>query len=652
MKGVITLQEWNVAAEWTAGMYVLILIVYSRKNLTGSTFKEQMFLWSLCSVLLTITLNISSCYLVYGYDSLPMWFIDGVLTLYYICLPLASVGCFYYSACLIFPLRPTQRLSKRWFLGLIPYAVYIVIILLNYAFHNVFLVTPEEGYIQKTLFQLPYYIGFLYSGAIIVLAFINRKNMHKDVIKIIYVFPLFSLVISGVQAFNSDIILSGTAMYSAVLVIHIYLQTLQRTTDKLTGTLNRETLIGVLNKKIQNEKPFSLVMFSIKNFKAINARMGLEFGDELLEEMADYLKCKLQKENIYRYSGDQFAIISDHYDEKRKKLLDEIFERFKNPWAIRGGEITVNTIRAKIDYPQFGENVKDLMSSIDYSLAKLKAYNGEDTYLHGNAIYLEICRKNEITARLKDAVLHDGIEVYYQPIYAAKSGTFTQAEALMRLSNNTVNPIYPSEFIPVAEDTGLIIHLTYIMLDKVCAHMRKILDAKLDNVNLEAISVNVPYIQFLQEDMVSRFEEIIDKYHLPYKHIRIEITERTLVADPDTVKRVMIEMQNKGFVFELDDFGVDYANMSLFMQLPIDIVKLDRSLILTSVTSEKNKSFFQCLVKGFNALGTTIIAEGIEDRATLDYIIDCGCDCIQGFVFSKPLPCNEFIRFLAEYKDS
>ena len=143
---------------------------------------------------------------------------------------------------------------------------------------------------------------------------------------------------------------------------------------------------------------------------------------------------------------------------------------------------------------------------------------------------------------------------------------------------------------------------------------------------------------------------MLNQYNISTDRIRIEITERTLISDMQAVKTVMTQMQKAGFIFEIDDFGVDYSNISLLMKLPIDVVKLDRSLILTAVENDKNRRFFECLTEGLNALNTIIIAEGVEDENTLQYVLGCGCDCVQGYVFSKPLPYDELVTYLLNYK--
>ena len=646
----MNLTQWNLIAEWTALLNIVILIVYSGRAIEFNSIKERIFRVTIYSVFVTIVLNLLSTYIGCLLGSEYIWLQHFIMTLYYIALPLTPLMCFYYVICLIYCKRNARNLPIMSAFALIPYIAYTISLILNCVVDHVFTITQEHGYIQGDWYRLPYAIMGIYAMVLILIAFKNRKKFDKEIIVIVYIFPVVSVIIMIIQSYYYEIVLSGTSASATCLIIHFYLQSAQKTTDKLTGVLNRKIMLTNLKKRMQNEKTFSLVMFSIRNFKGINARMGLAYGDDVLIGIADYLKTIVSSKQIYRYSGDQFAVVFDDNEDENNVISDEMFTRLNESWTIMNNDCSINVIRAKIDYPKFGNNITDLLSALDYSIAKLKTQNGEATCLYDNSIYNEMCRKNEVITRLKEAIANDGIEAFYQPVYCAQAKGFTQAEALMRLKNNEINPIYPDEFIPLAEETGLIVSLTYIMIEKVCADLRRIIDEHGEKFGVETISVNVPYIQFLQPDIITYFVDILGKYNLTADRIRIEITERTLISDTETVRSIMGQMQEKGFIFEIDDFGVDYSNISLFMQLPIDVVKLDRSLILTAIENDKNRRFFECLTEGLNALDTLIIAEGVEDEETLKYVLDCGCGCVQGYVFSKPLPYDAFVSYILSYQ--
>ena len=642
------MEQWNLLGEWVAGIHIIILIVYSIKCTMINTNSEKLFRIGAYAVLLSIITNLMSSYVLILHEVMPVQIIEFTNSLYYLVLPLPAMVCFYYIASLVYNNDNSKQGKKRWMALGLPYVIYIGMVFLNYAFHNIFIITAEGKYYGQELCRIPYVICFYYIICNVYMILKNKKNITNKTIQVVYKISALAIFLLCIQILIPSIILSGTTGSATILVLYLYLKDTHSTTDQLTKILNREMLLFVLKNEIAKEEPFSLTVFSIRNFKGVNERFGFDYGDDLLVAISDYLTNILPADAVYRYSGDEFAVVITEESDIKEELLKEIYEHLQEFRLIEGENGFVTLISARVDYPQFGTDVRSLISAVDYSVAKLKEKKGGLLSLYDIHVCDEMRRKNDIIDRLNHAMRSDGIEVYYQPIFFVEANNFVQAEALMRLKENTINPIYPDEFIPIAEETGLIINLTYIILEKVCADLRNIIDTKDEKIPITAFSVNFPYVQFLQPDILERTLEILNKYQISPEQIKIEITERTLVEDTYTVNEVMRKMQKSGFIFELDDFGIDYSNISLFLTLPIDVIKIDRSLVLTSVVCEKNKVFFENLIMGIKALGTTIIAEGIEDKNTKEYVTNCGCDGIQGYIFSKPLPFKEFIEYIVD----
>ncbi len=189
-----------------------------------------------------------------------------------------------------------------------------------------------------------------------------------------------------------------------------------------------------------------------------------------------------------------------------------------------------------------------------------------------------------------------------------------------------------------------------MMLDIVCADYRQLRDQLGDNISLQAVSVNFPYLVFMRPDILDEVHDIVKKHGLLPQMIKIELTERTFTSDTDTTLEKIDEFIERGFVFELDDFGVEYSNFSMFFNVPINIIKFDRSLVVSSTENEKRRDFFHKFLIAIKALRDDIevIMEGVEDDDIKQYLIDCGCDYIQGYVFSKPLKYEDFTKFIVQ----
>ncbi len=388
----------------------------------------------------------------------------------------------------------------------------------------------------------------------------------------------------------------------------------------------------------------------MRNFKSVNERYGLETGDKLLRLVSENLSKKFSMFNIYRYSGDEFAILSKDLSEEYLKEVARVIDLLNSPISIDGLDMVIDLIFVRVDYPTFSKNSKDLISAADYSVRTLKEKSGDSKYLYDISIMQKMSEKNLMTQKIKKALSNNSFVVHYQPIFSINKNMFSQAEALVRMLDDD-KLLYPNSFIELAEKTGLITKITYKVLDIVCSDLRRLLDNNQLGQQFESISVNFPYYQFTLPNMVEDVVAILNKYNIPPSMIKIEITERALISDSFGMKTVMKEMQEKGFVFELDDFGIKYSNMSVFFDLPLDIIKIDRSLILAATKSQENKNFFEHLILGIKATNKKIIVEGIEELEQKDLCVSCKCDYMQGYFFLKPTTINNILPFIGLNKE-
>ncbi len=613
-------------------------------ELESTRYKVFRFLFfgTLFSVVVTISTTLTTQYM----EAFPFWFVEGLKVLYFITTPLASIITFFYAASLSHWKTSKQSLDKRWFLALVPYLCYIILILQNYVTHNVFLITREYGYQAGPLNRSTYAIAIVYMIGVIVVSLKNYRRTKQEINLILCLNILFACGISFFQLLFPRIILSGTASATGVLLVYLYVQNSMKSIDPLTDISNRRALMYQINKRAKSKSEFTLYLCSIRNFKSINECFSLETGDSVLEIVAMRLASVVPKKDIFRYSGDEFAILSYELPQNEDFLIQAVKSCFERPFRIEDYEIKVDAIYTRVDFPSFNKNIKTLLTTADYGIARLKTNTLDTDYLYDIHICDEMIRHNFVLEELKHAIAEDGFEILYQPIYSISNAKFRQGEALIRLRNGEKNKLYPNEFIPIAEKTGLIIQITYIVFKKVCKDLRQMQEELDSSICPKSISINFPYAMLLQDDLVENLLEIMGRYKIASKQIKLEITERTLVSDVKKVELVIHKMQRLGFEFELDDFGIEYSNMSVFLSLPINIIKIDRSLVLAVNESEKNCAFIKSLIKAIVATDRNVIIEGVEEESLVTYFKDCGCEYIQGYVFSKPLSYLGFTNFL------
>ncbi len=638
--------EYNLLSEYTA-LFILTAIIisfrrdYEVRNLRFK-FLKAMYYSAFISVALTITSVLSTT----TFAAYSSYFISYTLILlYFVFLPLLPVMFILYSVTLTEHSTREKSNYKKLVPYCVPYIIYIIIILANVVTDKVFTIDANNYYIRGDWYQAPFIINGFYVLMLLYLALKNRKTVYKEIMQVLSSTFIISLSLILLQFFMDDVILTGASYTLGILIVHLYIQNVRKAADHLTGVNNRLALTHKINENIKNNEYFSLYIISLRNFKSVNERYGLEMGDKLLRLVSGELAKKFSSNNTFRYSGDEFAILSKDLSEDCFKRVNAVIDELNHPLLIEGLDVILDLIFVRVDYPMFSKNLKDLISAADYSVRTLKEKSGDERYLYDISIMQNMSEKNIMTQKIKDALINNDFVVHYQPIFSIEKNAFTKAEALVRMLEKG-KLLYPNSFIELAEKNGLITKITYKVLEIVCRDLRALLDGDELGPQFESISVNFPYFQFALPNMVEEVTAILDKYNIPPSMIKIEITERVLISDSFNMKKVMRRMQEKGFVFELDDFGIEYSNMSVFLDLPLDIIKIDRSLLLAATKSQQNRKFFEYLILGIKATNKKIIVEGIEDLEQKELCVSCKCDYIQGYFFSKPVSIEEAMTFL------
>ncbi len=251
---------------------------------------------------------------------------------------------------------------------------------------------------------------------------------------------------------------------------------------------------------------------------------------------------------------------------------------------------------------------------------------------------LDPSRRNKLEYLIENALREKKFLIYYQPLYNVHDGNFTEAEALLRLKDECGNFVSPDEFIPVAEQSGLITEIGAYVLDSVCKYIRSMLKCATD---IDTISVNLSVVQLMQDNVVSRLMDIIRSNGISPNRILFEVTESTLVSNYEQVGDKIRAMSAEGVQFAVDDFGTGYSNITHVIDLPFDVVKIDKSLIWDSVRSRKCNIMIRELTKTFRDINLSVTAEGVETPEHDEFVRQCGCDKIQGFRYARPMPVSQ-----------
>lgn len=416
--------------------------------------------------------------------------------------------------------------------------------------------------------------------------------------------------------------------------------------DVLTGLANRALLMQRLSNSFVKAKryqdyQFAVLFLDLDRFKLINDSLGHQIGDLLLIEISRRLeKCVRATDTVARLGGDEFAILLDRINDINSAT--DIADRVKNelalPFNLNGHEMFAATsIGIAINnkgYDQPEQLLRDADTAMYYAKSQGKARHE----IFDNNMHIQATATLQLETDLRRAIERQELQVYYQPIVALKTSTITGFEALLRWEHPDLGFISPSKFIPIAEETGLIIPLGQWVINEACKqlHLWRI---KFPSARL-TMSVNFSSKQFAFPRVAESIKEILDTYKLPPNLIHLEITESVLVENSQQIDRTLQQLKNLGIILCLDDFGTGYSSLSYLHRFPIDLLKIDRSFVMGMSSDEDNDDnskieIIQTILALAESMGIQVIAEGVETKEQLTKLKALKCQHGQGYFFSK-----------------
>lgn len=639
--------SWNIAAECISTVMLCIIWNYSRQSHSLPTRKNKLFQVCFLTTFLAMTSNILSTICIQNTGVIPLWVNWPVTTIYFIATPLMGVIYFYYALSILYENQP--RFPKRWLFLLLPAAVYLLMVISNPFTGCLFSLSLEARYEQGPLIITTYLVFYIYCLFTCVTVVALGKRVDPTIRNILACFPLIAALVVIIQQLFPEVILSGSAATCALLILYLYLQNKQISIDYLLGIPNHKEFLNSLQLQIKRHKDasFTILLVSLRNFKQVNDTYGQQNGDEFLKTVCNYLSNTVKPYQLYRYNGDEFAVLIPESDKETViRLVKAIDGRFNQPWKSRDFRCMIGTVIAVTTYPKSADTIEDLINALEYTVSVAKdGKNGNICYC-GPGMLDHVKRRFKVIDVLKDALAQGGFQVYYQPIWSVEKQCFTLAESLLRLPATPLGPLYPSEFIPIAEETGLIVDITYYVLDTVCRFVHDLLDSGI--TMLESVTVNFSGVQFSQHNPAEKVISIIESHGIPYRMIKIEITESVLAESRQELEEFIDLMHAKGVEVSLDDFGTGYCNLVSVLSMDVDVIKLDKSLLWAAQKDQKTAIMMKSLARSVHELGMRVVSEGVETDEQRAFAEECCCDWIQGYYYAKPMPGEDAKRFLAE----
>lgn len=435
--------------------------------------------------------------------------------------------------------------------------------------------------------------------------------------------------------------------------------------DPVTGLPNRSHFMDKLSEMLalaaRHKRVMALMFVDLDQFKRVNDSWGHHVGDQLLLQVSQRLYNSLRtcdvisrfddgdRSQLARLGGDEFVVLLSEIKQPEDTTIvaRRLTTELKRPFLIEDTEVHISASIGISCYPNDGTDEQSLLRHADTAMYQVKEQGRNSFRFYESSMNKRTIERLSLENNLRRGLECGEFELHYQPKIAHDRTSIVGAEALLRWRHPDVGLVSPAEFIEVAEESGLIIPLGNWVLNQACKQISRWKDVLNEGFQ---ISINISPVQFQQRDFLNVVKNTLIDNNTDPRRIQIEITERMLIEDTDRMIALLNSLREMGIEIAIDDFGTGYSSLSYLKRLPIDILKIDRSFVREMSVDDRDAGIISATITLSHHLGLRVTAEGVETKAQLDHLLEFGCDELQGYYFCAPVPADEFIRWITEYK--
>lgn len=572
-----------------------------------------------------------------------IYFLKNMYLIGHVCV---AVSFAIYSICLTGRLK--QGFKNPQHMLFAPVIIIAIFMITQFLTANVYTIDANSVYHRGIGLYVIYacIIYFLMVGWRYLVRY--RKKISLENLLSSLAFISVSLIVMFIQWLFPHILIQPFGMSLCILLYLIAMEKPQDYMDPEFKVYNQRAMIKYVSEKLVTRERLPVLIVKVHNLKVMRQTIGADAVNELLVEMADFLRKVEKNINVYHFSQSVFVIAMDRKsnDIEGSVLLRKIRERFNNPWVT--GELEMK-FAIHITYfvcPRDADNLNLFMDYIQYM--RNRTTDNPETVMKLSGMDIEQQKREmQIRRLLSEATENCGFEVFYQPIYSVTDQRVMSAEALVRLKDQSLGYVSPEEFIPVAEKNGMIMKLGEYVFETVCRFLH---EEHLKEYGIEYIEINLSVVQCMQDNLAERLTEIMDQYEITPDQINLEITETAAIHSTEVLEHNIITLHDKGINFSLDDYGSGYSNTDYLFRFPFRIVKIDKLILWEAFRNEKAMIALKNTIKMVKELGLEVVVEGVETQENVDYLQSQECDFLQGYYYSKPIPDSRFLDLIKNGK--
>lgn len=473
--------------------------------------------------------------------------------------------------------------------------------------------------------------------------FQNRSSVDRGMARVMRTMPPILVLLAAFQAYYPELLLNGTLFAIADLILFLNFQSRRVETDSLTGIGNRKCFFSELTMRLAGKQPFQVILVGLRQFSEINRRFGHRWGDQFLYEVACELEGMGEAARVFRFSSVDFAVLLPQGAcLEGRAPLEALRAKMEKSWRLGEVSSTIPFSLAVLNYDGQDWTASQIVEFMEYTLRLAKEDpKGEavfDTETQG-----AVARRKQVVELMRRRLEEGRFQVWYQPIYSCRAGAFRAAEALLRMQDDQGRQVSPTEFIPLAEESGLEGELNRLVLKETCRFL-----PRARALGLESVSINLSMQQLVDQELPGYIERCLEQFGASAEQLKLEITERVLLQNMGEARRQMEALERMGLRFHLDDFGTGYSNLSRVLEMSFERVKLDQSLLSEFPECDRADRLVRTMTQLFHEMGQEVVAEGIERQAQTDQLERYGVDWLQGYLFTRPVTEEELTELLSQ----
>lgn len=626
----------NIQVQLCGIVMVVLLLIMSLNRKTIWLRSKKAFLIALISTLVALIFDTLSIVAIVNDDGSYGHFTKGVCKAYLVALVWMAFTMNYYTSVDVGVRNNFIKIHRRVAIAFIIFVSVVIPIIPVHVHYT----ARNDLYTYGPAVYATYGAAFIYTvvNIGILIAFRKRMNRRRWVAGLSWM--MFLVAAAAIQFMNNALLIIGFASALGILIVFIRLENPESFIDKESGYFNDHAFNAYLGQCYTRGERISMLTIRFANPHYLYERYYTENISDFQKEFAKVLDAASDGQ-VFKYQEWEYIVTFT-----RKTPLETASEKIKQEldrdWIIENDTANVDLIYTEIPDSFIARDAGSMLEMMrafrrDYSSSSERELIMDEEWATGYR------HEQEIEDMIISAIRDDRVMVYYQPIYSTEKKHFVSAEALVRIIDEEGHMIPPVAFIPVAEDTGLILEIGRIVFEKACRFM---MDAKLYEKGIEYLEINLSAVQCMQFDLAEEFIKIINNIGIEPSMINLEITESMAINSTDILLANMEKMRGIGVQFSLDDFGTGFSNLDYLLELPIKIVKFDRKMTQAYFENSKRRAVMGGVINMIKAAELEIVAEGVEEKFQLDELSRIDIDFIQGYYFSKPVPSEEFVKLV------